>query len=326
MTETMLQTDTLAQARRVLAVEIEALEHMKARLDDRFDQAIRLLEACHGRVIVTGMGKSGLIAKKIAATFSSTGTPAYFLHPGEGMHGDLGMMMAGDVVIAISNSGETPELLQILPVVKRFNIPLIGMTGNMNSTLSRRSDVVLDISVDQEACPLNLAPTSSTTTTLVMGDALAVVLMERKGFTPDDFAIFHPAGSLGKRLLLTVEEVMHQGDEIPMVTLDLPFKEALLEITSKKLGVTLVKNEQGYVCGLITDGDIRRVLTRETDIASLSVSDVYTANPKTIHKDALAAAALAVMEQHKITILAVTSPEGTAEGIVHLHDLLQTGI
>lgn len=326
MPQTVSQTDILAQARRVLTVEIEALEGMCARLDGQFETAIALLEACTGRVIVTGMGKSGLIAKKIAATFSSTGTPAYFLHPGEGMHGDLGMMMSNDVVIAISNSGETPELLQVLPVVKRFNLPLIAMTGNPDSTLARRSDVTLDISVEQEACPLNLAPTSSTTASLVMGDALAVVLMERKGFTPNDFAVFHPAGSLGKRLLLTVEEVMHSGDELPMVTLKTAFKEALLEITSKKLGITLVVDELGRTCGVITDGDVRRVLARDLDLSNLLVEQIYTPNPKTIQKDALAATALSVMEQHKITVLVINTPEGYPEGIVHLHDLLRTGI
>ncbi len=314
------------EAHRVMSIEIAALHQMQARLDHRFERAIRILEACQGRVILTGMGKSGIIAKKIAATFSSTGTPAFFLHPGEGMHGDLGMIMKDDVVIAISNSGETPELLQVLPVVKHFNLPLIAMTGNGESTLARRSDVVLDISVEQEACPLNLAPTASTTNTLVMGDALAVTLMRRKGITTNDFAVFHPAGSLGKRLLLTVGDVMHTGDALPVVQLDTPFKEALLEITSKKLGVTLVTDAQGKTCGVITDGDVRRALTRDQDIATLKARDVYTANPKSIGKEALAAAALAMMENNKITVLPVNTAEGYSEGIVHLHDLLNTGI
>lgn len=326
MVEIISRQDILTQAQQVIAIEIDALKRIGAGLNQEFEKAIRLLESCKGRVILIGMGKSGIIAKKIAATFSSTGTPAYFLHPGEGIHGDLGMIMPGDVVIAISNSGETPELLQVLPVVKRFNLPLIGMTGNPESTLARRSDVMLDISVEQEACPLNLAPTASTTASLVMGDALAIVLMERKGFTPDDFAMFHPAGSLGKRLLLTVEEVMHSGEELPVVTLKAPFREALLEITSKKLGVTLVVDEEGKTCGVVTDGDVRRALTRESDITTLLVEEVCTRNPKSIHKEALAATALSLMEQYKITVLAVNTPDGFSEGIVHLHDLLKTGI
>lgn len=318
---------TLDQARRVLDVEIDALTRMRDNLNETFETAISLLENCQGRVILTGMGKSGLIAKKIAATFSSTGTPAYFLHPGEGMHGDLGMLMKDDVVIAVSNSGETPELLQVLPVVKHFKLPLIAMTGNPKSTLARRSDVTLDISVEQEACPLNLAPTASTTNTLVLGDALAVVLMERKGFTPDDFAVFHPAGSLGKRLLLTVEEVMHTGDDLPKVPLSASFKEALVEITSKKLGMTLVIDAAGKTAGIITDGDVRRILTRgDHDLSTLTVEEVYTRNPKTLEKEALAATALAIMEQHKITALAVNNLDGISEGIVHLHDILRTGI
>ena len=327
MGNSIIVSDTiLEQARRVLAIEIEALQRLELRLDKRFEQAISLLEASEGRVVITGMGKSGLIGKKIAATFSSTGTPAYFLHPGEGMHGDLGALMQGDIVIAISNSGETPELLQILPVVKHFRLPLISLTGNPDSTLARQSEVTLDVSVEQEACTLNLAPTASTTAALVMGDALAIVLMERKGFTPDDFAVFHPAGSLGKRLLLRVEDVMHQGDAIPFVRLETPFQEALLEITSKKLGMTLVVDGSGKTCGVITDGDVRRVLTRERDISRLQVAEVYTANPKSISRDALAATALSLMEQYQITVLAVNTPDGISEGIVHLHDLLKTGI
>lgn len=324
--QTQPAIDILAQARQVLAIEIEALARLQARLDHRFEVAIGLLEACKGRVIVTGMGKSGIIAKKIAATFSSTGTPAYFLHPGEGIHGDLGMLMKEDVVIAISNSGETPELLQVLPIVKHFKLPLIGMTGNPESTLARRSEVVLDVSVDQEACPLNLAPTASTTATLVMGDALAVVLMARKGFTPEDFAVFHPAGSLGKRLLLTVEEVMHAGDDVPTVTLETAFKDALVEMTSKKLGMTVVVDETGRTCGLITDGDIRRILNKEIDIGLLRVADIYSRHPKTITREELAATALSLMQQHQITTLIVNTPDGFPDGVVHLHDLLKTGI
>lgn len=323
----MLSQETLLeQARRVVTVEIAALQALCERLDHCFEVAIRLLEACTGRVIITGMGKSGIIGRKMAATFSSTGTPSFFLHPGEGIHGDLGMIMPGDVVIAISNSGETAELLQVLPVVKRFNLPLIAMTGNTESTLARKSDVTLDISVPQEACPHNLAPTASTTATLVMGDALAVVLMERKGFGADDFALFHPAGSLGKRLLLTVEDVMHTGDAIPMVSQHALFTQALVEITAKKLGMALVIDEQGKVTGVLTDGDVRRALTRTTQIEALTVQDVFTPNPKFIEKAALAANALNLMETHKITVLAVLDAQGLPEGVLHLHDLLKNGL
>jgi arabinose-5-phosphate isomerase len=272
------------------------------------------------------MGKSGIIGRKIAATLSSTGTPAYFLHPGEGMHGDLGMLMKDDVILAISNSGETPELLQVLPVVKHFNLAMIAITGNPNSTLGRKSDVVLDISVEKEACPLNLAPTTSTTNTLVLGDALAIVLMERKGFTSNDFAVFHPAGSLGKRLLLTVEEVMHTGAEIPIVPRNQTFRHALMEITSKKLGLTLVVDETGRTVGIITDGDVRRVLNHHDNIAQLTVEEVFNRTPKSISRDALAATALNIMETHKITALMVNDDQGFPVGIVHLHDLLNTGL
>lgn len=328
MSQTLQQqiSSIISQAQHVLEIEVNALNRLKANLDTQFEKAINLLEACQGRVIVTGMGKSGLVGKKIAATFSSTGTPSFFLHPSEGSHGDLGVLTANDVVIAISNSGETAELLQILPVIKRFQIPLIAMTGNTKSTLAKRGDVVLDISVEQEACPLNLAPTASTTVTLALGDALAVVLMERKDFSPDDFAVFHPAGSLGKRLLLTVEEVMHTGEDIPIVRPNTPFREALLEITSKKLGMTVVLDETQRVVGVVTDGDVRRTLTKTQSLETLLVQDVCTFNPKTIQKDALAANALAMMEDHKITVLTVTTSEGMLEGVLHLHDLLRTGI
>jgi arabinose-5-phosphate isomerase len=316
----------LEKARWVLALERDAIDRVAQQLDERFNQVVSILEQCHGRVILTGMGKSGLIARKIAATFSSTGTPAYFLHPGEGIHGDLGMMMPEDVVIAISNSGETPEILQVLPVVKHLGLPLVALTGNPSSTLARRAQVMLDVSVEQEACPLNLAPTASTTVTLALGDALAVVLMARKGFTPNDFAVFHPAGSLGKRLLLMVADVMHTGQAIPKVQLGASFKEALLEITLKKMGMTLVLNDAGHTIGVITDGDIRRVLTRSLDLDTLQVDDVYTPDPKSIDRDALAASALALMETHQIMVLVINTTDGFPEGIVHMHDLLRTGI
>ncbi len=322
----LAENNLLQRARQIIDIEIDALKGLAVQVDHRFEAAIHLLESCVGRVILTGMGKSGIVARKIAATFSSTGTPAFFLHPSEGVHGDLGMIMPGDVVIAISYSGETPELLQVLPVVKHFGLPLIAVTGHPESTLAQRSEVSLDIAVPQEACHLNLAPTASTTATMVLGDALAMVLMERKGFTHEDFALFHPAGSLGKRLLLRVEEVMHSGDALPLVELGTTFRQALLEITSKKFGMTIVVDDAGKTCGVITDGDVRRILTRHTDINALLVEEIYTPFPKTITKDSLAAVALSLMEQHQITTLLVNTIEGAPEGILHLHDLLKTGI
>lgn len=316
----------LARARQIIDIEIKGLEDIKAQLNQDFLKAIEIIESCQGRIIITGMGKSGLIGKKIAATLSSTGTPAYFLHPAEGSHGDLGIVMKQDVVIAISNSGETPEILNILPLVKRFDVPLIAMTGKPGSTLAQRSCAVLNVAVQEEACPLGLAPTASTTACLALGDALAVVLLERKGFTEDDFAIFHPAGSLGKRLLLKVEDVMQTGINLPIVSSDVGFLDALLEMTSKKLGMTLVVDKNGSVEGVLTDGDIRRALTQYSDVANIPLLNVITRNPKNIDPDALAVSALRLMEQHKITVLLINTPEGKPVGVVHMHDILKTGI
>lgn len=316
----------LARARAVLDIEIQALEDLKSQLDDNFLKAIELIEACTGRVVITGMGKSGLIGKKIAATLSSTGTPAYFLHPAEGSHGDLGILMKQDLVLAISNSGETPEILGILPLVKRFGVPLIGMTGKMDSTLARQSDVALNIAVRQEACPLGLAPTASTTATLAMGDTLAVVLLERRGFSAEDFAMFHPAGALGKRLLLRVSDVMHQGAELPLVSLDTPFLEALVEVGSKKMGMAVVVDENRRMQGILTDGDIRRALTRFADPRSIQLTDVITRAPKLVQPDDLAVTALRLMEENKITVLVSCDEAGHPIGAVHMHDILKTGI
>jgi arabinose-5-phosphate isomerase len=316
----------LARARGIVDIEIQALEDLKAQMNGDFVRAIELIEACQGRVIITGMGKSGLIGKKIAATFSSTGTPAYFLHPAEGSHGDLGVLMKQDVVIAISNSGETPEILGILPLVKRFGVPLIGMTGKTNSTLAQQSDVVLNIAVRQEACPLGLAPTASTTSTLALGDTLAVVLLERRGFSAEDFALFHPAGSLGKRLLLRVRDVMRQGAELPLISGELPFMEALIAVSEKKLGMAIVMDAQGRMKGVLTDGDIRRALTRFEDPRTITLPDVITRSPKTISPDDLAVSALRIMEEHKITVLVSTDADGQPIGAVHMHDILKTGI
>lgn len=316
----------LARARGVVDIEIQALEDLKAQMDEQFVRAVELIEACAGRVVITGMGKSGHIGKKIAATLSSTGTPSYFLHPAEGSHGDLGLLTTQDMVIAISNSGETPEILGILPLVKRFGVPLIGMTGKANSTLAQQSDVVLNIAVQQEACPLGLAPTASTTATLALGDALAVVLLERRGFSPDDFALFHPAGNLGKRLLLRVSDVMHTGDSLPRVSVDTPFLDALMEVSLKKLGMAIVLDSQGVMQGILTDGDVRRALTRFNDPRTIPLAEVMTVSPKQIEPDALAVTALRLMETHKITVLVSCSPQGQPIGVVHMHDILKTGI
>lgn len=318
--------DVLARARAVIDVEIQALDDLKAQLDEGFLRAITLIEQCAGRVIVTGMGKSGLIGKKIAATLSSTGTPAYFLHPAEGSHGDLGVLMKQDVVLAISNSGETPEILGILPLLKRFGVPLIAMTGKPQSTLGQESDVVLNIAVRQEACPLGLAPTASTTATLALGDTLAVVLLERRGFSAEDFALFHPAGSLGKRLLLRVRDLMHRGEALPLIAEETPFLQALVEVSEKKLGMGIVVDAQGHMQGVLTDGDIRRALTRCDEPRTLKLHEVMTRQPKTIAPDELAVGALRVMEEHKITVLVCCDEAGSPQGAVHLHDILKTGI
>lgn len=326
---TTVASDMLAQANVVFEAELEAIKGVQARLNqnpETLEKAVMLIEHCSGRVVITGMGKSGHIGKKMAATFASLGTPAFFMHPGEGVHGDLGMLNKGDVLIALSKSGETSEILQILPAVKHLSIPVIAMTGNIKSTLSNRAQVTLDIGVEQEACALNLAPTSSTTTTLVMGDALALVLSQRKGFTPTDFALFHPAGSLGKRLLLTVDEVMHRGEDTPVIGESASFSDALVEMTSKKLGMTAVVDSNGETIGVLTDGDVRRVLTQTGNIGTLKVKDLMSGQPKTIDKESLAAAALNLMEHHRITALVVNDENNHPIGVVHLHDLLKTGI
>ena len=314
-------------AKRVISLEAQELLRMQERLGEEIYRAVEILYNCKGRVVVTGMGKSGIIARKIAATLASTGTPSLFLHPAEGIHGDLGMVMREDAVIALSNSGETPEVINLLPSIKRLGIPLVALTGNPNSTLAKRSDVVLDTGVSQEACPLGIVPTASTTSALAMGDALAVVLLERRGFKKEDFALFHPGGSLGKRLLLTVEDLMHKGEEIPKVNLSTPLKEAIIEISSKRLGITTVLDEEGVVRGVITDGDLRRIIEREGEgMFGLAAGDVMTRNPKTITKEALAAKALNIMEKHSITALVVVDPKGRPEGLLHMHDILKAGV
>jgi arabinose-5-phosphate isomerase len=316
----------LRRARDVLNIEIQGLRSLVDRLDQNFLDAIELLGSCRGKVVVTGMGKSGLICRKIAATLASTGTASFFLHSGDALHGDLGMVMKGDVILAVSNSGETEEIVKIIPHFKRNALKMIVMTGNPESTLAKAADVILDISVKEEACPLGLAPTASTTATLAMGDALAVVLLETKGFNEEDFAMRHPGGILGRRLLLRVEDLMHRGDKLPLVSEDTPIKDALFEITSKRLGVTGVVDGAGKLTGVITDGDLRRGLESKGDIFRYSAQQLMTRNPKTIVADSLAAEAVALMEQHTITCLFVLQNDRTPFGVIHLHDLLKAGL
>jgi arabinose-5-phosphate isomerase len=318
----------IEEARKVIRIEADALMALADSINGEFERAVRLILATKGRVVVTGMGKSGLIGQKIASTMASTGTPAFFLHPAEGIHGDLGMIMKGDVVIAISNSGETEEVVRILPIIKRIGASLVSMSGNPKSTLAKAGDVFLDISVKEEACPLGLAPTASTTATLAMGDALAVALLIERGFRPEDFALFHPGGSLGKKLLLTVGDLMHGGDSLPLVAADTPMSDALFVITSKGLGVTGVVDAGGDLLGVITDGDLRRALSRGVAILELRASELMSRNPKRILRGDLAAKALQRMEQYSITSLFVFEGDDEQKpvGVVHLHDLLKAGL
>ncbi len=312
--------------REALRIEARAVAALVDRLGNDFAKACRMLLACPGRVVVSGMGKSGHVGGKIAATLASTGTPAFFLHAAEASHGDLGMVAKGDVVLAISYSGETAELLTILPLFKRMDAPLISMTGNPHSTLARESDVHLDISVPAEACPLNLAPTASTTATLAMGDALAVALLKHRGFTEEDFARSHPGGSLGRRLLLRVSDVMRRGNDLPRVRADTPLTEGLLEMSRKRLGLTAVVDGDSKVVGVFTDGDLRRALDRRIDIQKSFMSDVMTRNPRSIGADELAAEAVLMMEKHAVNGLLVLDESGRLAGALNVHDLLRAGV
>ena len=317
---------SLAHGRRVLEIEARAIAGLIGRLDQRFSDAVDLLYACAGKVVVSGMGKSGLIGQKIAATLASTGTPAFFLHPAEGIHGDLGMVAKRDTLIALSNSGETEEVLKLLPFVKRLSVPVIALTGRPQSTLAKNSEVVLDVSVAEEACPMGLAPTASTTAALAMGDALAIALLEKRGFKEEDFAEFHPGGALGRRLLLKVCDVMHRGEAMPRVAGGASVRDAILEMTSKKLGMTTVLDEQNRLVGVITDGDLRRCLEKGIDVSTVKAADVASRSPKTIEHEALAARAVQIMEQFAITSLVVLDERRTLVGVIHLHDLLKSGI
>ena len=309
----------------VIETEAQAVFKLIQKIDERFDKACHLLLECKGRIVVTGMGKSGHIANKLAATFSSTGSPAFFMHPGEASHGDLGMITRQDIVVAISHSGNTAEIVTLLPILKRLEVPLITLTGNMESVLAKTADVNLDVSIEHEACPLGLAPTTSTTVSLVMGDALAIALLQARGFSAEDFALSHPGGMLGKRLLLHIDELYHHGSELPIVNERATIREALIEVTEKKLGMTCVVNNQGYLVGVYTDGDVRRTLNRQCDFDTTPLKEVMTKNCRTIKKGMLAAEAVAIMQKHSITALVVVD-NNKPYAVLHLHDLLKAGV
>lgn len=318
--------DFLTSARRTVRLEADAVRDLETHLDASFEKACTLMSRCKGRIIVTGMGKSGHIGRKIAATLASTGTPSFFVHPGEASHGDLGMFTSNDVVLALSNSGETSEIVTILPLIKRMNAPLISMTAKPESTLSRAADANLHIGVEKEACPLNLAPTSSTTAQLVMGDALAIALLETKGFSAEDFAFSHPGGSLGRRLLLKVEHIMHTGDEIPTVDCGTMLHDALLEVTRKRLGMTAVLNPDNTLAGIFTDGDLRRVLDHDVDLKNTPIEQVMTTNCTTVKQEILAAECLQIMDSRKINSLLVVDDTNRPVGALNVHDLLKAGV
>lgn len=319
----------LEQARQVLRMEAEAVLEQVERIDEHFKAAVEMIMACPGRTVITGMGKSGIIGHKMAATLASTGTPSFYLHPAEGIHGDLGMVTEGDVVIALSNSGETGEVLHILPSLRRIGAKLIAMVGNPNSTLAKNSDIVLNVGVTREACPLGLAPTSSTTAALAYGDALALALLSKRKFTASQFAVFHPGGSLGRKLLLTVEDIMHSGTENPLVKADISVQDALFVITDKGLGAVSVVDDDNKMLGVLTDGDIRRGLSKGVDFLKRPVTELMTASPKTITKEKLAAQALHIMESNRpkpITVLPVVDAENHVIGLLHMTDLVRQGV
>ena len=319
----------LEQARQVLRMEAEAVLEQVERIDEHFKAAVEMILACPGRTVITGMGKSGIIGRKMAATLASTGTPSFYLHPAEGIHGDLGVVTEGDVVIALSNSGETGEVLHILPSLRRIGAKLIAMVGNPNSTLAKNSDIVLNVGVTREACPLGLAPPSSTTAALAYGDALALALLSKRKFTASQFAVFHPGGSLGRKLLLTVEDIMHSGTENPLVKADISVQDALFVITDKGLGAVSVVDDDNKMLGVLTDGDIRRGLSKGVDFLKRPVTELMTASPKTITKEKLAAQALHIMESNRpkpITVLPVVDAEKHVIGLLHMTDLVRQGV
>jgi len=317
----------IEEAKRVLKLEAQALISLIDKLDSAFDLAIGMLDDCKGRVIVTGMGKSGLIGKKIASTLSSIGVPSTFLHPAEAIHGDLGMVTRSDVVLAISNSGETEELISLIPHLKRFNVPLLVMSGNPASTLSKSADAYIDISVSEEACPFNTVPTASSTAALAMGDALAVALIKKRGFKEEDFALIHPGGTLGKKLLIKVKDLMHTGEGLPLIPEGTPMMKALVEISSKRLGIGVITDSAGRVRGVLTDGDLRRGIEKwGKDFFDLKAEEAMSPNPKSVPAEELAAKALSIMEAHSITALVVPDADGRPVGIIHIHEILKKGI
>ena len=322
----MIQNDYLKVAKRTIKMESEAVALLEQRIGNEFIEACKLIINCSGRVVVTGMGKSGHIGRKIAATFASTGTPAFFVHPGEASHGDIGMITKKDVVLALSNSGTTTELVTLLPQIKRLGVPLICMTGDQTSTLARAAEVHLDVKVNSEACPLGLAPTTSTTATLVMGDALAIALLEARGFTAEDFAFSHPGGALGQKLLLKVKDIMHSGEDLPKVNINQPLKEALLVMSKKGFGMTTVVKDTGKLFGVFTDGDLRRAIDNDKNVKSILLSEVTKSGCKSIHQDALAAEALKIIEDLRVTTLVIENSNHEPVGILHLHDILKAGV
>lgn len=321
----MNENEFIAVAKRTIEIEQTAIAALSEKIDSQFHQACQCILNCTGRVIVTGMGKSHHIGSKIAATLASTGTPSFFVHPGEASHGDLGMITKNDVVIGISYSGSSAEIVTLLPLLKRMAVPLISMTGNPASPLAKAANFQLDVSIHQEACPLDLAPTTSTTAALVMGDALAIALLEARGFTAEDFAFSHPGGALGRKLLIKVDDLMHAGNEIPTVNESTPLPQALVVMTEKGLGLTTVTNSEGDLLGIFTDGDLRRTVDQGLDINQATISKVMNAKPSTIHKDMLAAEALGLMEQRKITAL-IVEEDHKPIGIIHMHDILRAGV
>jgi arabinose-5-phosphate isomerase len=316
----------IEKGKQVIRIEADAVAALLSRIDEEFARAVEMIYQCKGRVAVTGMGKSGIIARKIVATLNSTGTPSLFLHPTDAVHGDLGMVRKEDVVICVSKSGNTSELYNLLPIFKRIGMKVIAMVGNASSKLAENADVVLDVSVKEEACPHDLAPTSSTTATLAFGDALAIALLEMRNFTAEDFAMFHPGGNLGKRLLLRVEELMVKGNAVPKVKRGLSMRDVILEMTSKRLGATCVVENDGSLAGIVTDGDLRRLLQKTLDVSSITAEMMMNAHPKTIFPDVLAAVALQEMEGHNITQLVVIDTQRKPIGMVHLHELVKAGL
>jgi arabinose-5-phosphate isomerase len=317
--------ETIEIARKVIAIELAAVERLRDKIDDSFTRAVELIYRSRGRVVVSGLGKSGAIARKMAATFSSTGTPAYFLHATEGLHGDLGIVNKEDVVIAISKSGNTAEINQLIPVFKKLGVPVIAMTGNSESPLARNSDVILDVSVEEEACPNDLAPTASTTVSLVLGDALAVALLDKRNFTRDDFAFLHPAGSLGKKLLWRVDDIMEKNDRIAILKPDDIMKKATLEMANKR-GICSVVDDDERIVGVVTTGDLNRLLVKNENFFEIKVSEVMNTSPKTIFSGTLATKALAKMERYQIIAMPVINEDGKVMGVIHFHDILDSGV